>query len=66
MGIFFNNWLEEGFYEEDGYGGYTKLEKADDIVKAFKNKRLYENDGMGTTQVHKLDIDDLLKYEKKK
>lgn len=55
MGLFFNNWLDEGFYEKDDYDTFTKLENPEDIADAKKRGVLYENDGIGTTHVNKHD-----------
>lgn len=53
MGLLFRNWLDEGYYEEDGMGDLTRIEDPDDILRAQKEGTLYENDGMGTTKVPK-------------
>ena len=57
MTMFFRNWLEEGFYEEDGYGDLTRIDDNDyiKIIEAHKEGRLYENDGMATTKVNEND-----------
>ena len=51
MSLLFRNWLEEGYYEEDGWGDLTRLEDPADILRAKKAGTLYENDGMATTKV---------------
>ena len=53
MGLLFGNYLEEGFYEKDSYGTFTKLINYKDILKAQQNNNLYENDGVATTYVDK-------------
>jgi hypothetical protein len=53
MGLLFGNYLEEGFYEKDSYGTFTKLTNYKDILKAQQNNNLYENDGVATTYVDK-------------
>ena len=52
MSMLFRNWLDEGFYEEDGYGCLTKIEDPHLILQAQQNGNLYENDGLATTKVH--------------
>jgi len=56
MGLLFNNYLDEGFYEEDSYGTLTKITNPKKIVEAQQNGTLYENDGIATTQVNKDEI----------
>ena len=56
MGLLFNNYLDEGFYEEDSYGILTKITNPKKIVEAQQNGTLYENDGIATTQVNKDEI----------
>jgi hypothetical protein len=59
MGLLFRNWLDEGYYEEDGMGDLTRIEDPADILRAQKEGTLYHNDGMATTQVYedeKLDL----------
>lgn len=60
MGMLFRNWLEEGYYEEDGYGDLTKIDDPNEITTAKKNNRLYHHDGYGMSKVDKYDdlIDD--------
>jgi capsid portal protein len=53
MGLLFNNYLDEGFYEEDSYGTLTKITNPKKIVEAQQNGSLYENDGIATTKVRK-------------
>ena len=53
MGQLFNNYLDEGFYEEDSYGTLTKITNPKKIVEAQQNGALYENDGIATTKVKK-------------
>ena len=53
MGLLFNNYLDEGFYEEDSYGTLTKITNHKKIVEAQQNGALYENDGIATTKVKK-------------
>jgi hypothetical protein len=38
MGLFFRNWLDEGYYEEDSSGDLTRLEDPKDIRNAQKKK----------------------------
>jgi len=61
MGLLFRNWLEEGYYEDDGTGDLTRITEPDDILEAQKNGRLYENDGMSTTKVYE---DEEICYDK--
>jgi hypothetical protein len=59
MGLLFRNWLEEGYYEEDSWGDLTRIEDSADILRAQKEGKLYQNDGMATTKVgedEKLDL----------
>lgn len=51
MGLLFRNWLDEGYYEEDGMGDLTRIEDPKEILEAQKQGRLYQNDGMATTKV---------------
>ena len=53
MGLLFNNYLDDGFYEEDSYGTLTKITDPKKIVEAQQNNTLYENDGIATTKVRK-------------
>lgn len=59
MGMLFRNWLDEGFYEDDGYGDLTKLEDPIEIYRAKKSGSLYHHDGMGVSKVDKYDEIDL-------
>jgi hypothetical protein len=43
--MFFRNWLDEGYYEEDSWGDLTRLEDPQDIRRAQKNVSLYHHDG---------------------
>jgi hypothetical protein len=52
MGLLFAHWLEEGFYEDDGYGDLTRIDDPEEILEAHKQGRLYENDGFSTTKVN--------------
>lgn len=36
MSLFFRNWLDEGYYEEDSSGDLTRLEDPKDIRNAKK------------------------------
>ena len=56
MSLLFRNWLEEGYYEEDGMGELTKVEDPAKIHELLKEGRLYEHDGMGMTKVNENDI----------
>jgi hypothetical protein len=61
MSLFFRNWLEEGYYEEDSFGDLTRIEDLDEIFQAQKAGILFHNDGIATTQVYedeKIDLDD--------
>jgi len=51
MSLLFNNWLEEGYYEEDDMGNLNKI---DDPTKVQLGK-LYYNDGIATTLVNEND-----------
>lgn len=53
MGLLFNNYLDEGFYEEDSYGTLTKITDPKKIIEAQQKGTLYENDSMATTKVSK-------------
>jgi capsid portal protein len=53
MGLLFNNYLDDGFYEEDSYGTLTKITDPKKIIEAQQNGTLYENDGIATTKVRK-------------
>lgn len=46
MSIFFNNWLEEGYYEWDDYFGYTRVE-GEKIEESLEKGNLYYSDGSG-------------------
>jgi hypothetical protein len=50
MGILFRNWLEEGFYEEDGWGDLTKIDEPRRIREAANSGTLYHHDGMGMSK----------------
>jgi hypothetical protein len=52
MGLLFRNWLDEGFYEEDGWGDLYQITEPEDIYRAQKEGTLYHNDGMATTRVN--------------
>ena len=45
MSLFFRNWLDEGYYEEDSSGDLTRLEYPEDIRNAQINGTLYYHDG---------------------
>ena len=45
MSLFFRNWLDEGYYEEDSSGDLTRLEDPKDIRNAQRNGTLYHHDG---------------------
>jgi len=36
MSLLFRNWLDEGYYEEDGYGNLFKIDDPIEIHKAKK------------------------------
>jgi len=48
--MLFTNWLDEGFYEDDGYG-LTKIDDPDKLFEARKSGNLYHCDGFSTTKV---------------
>jgi len=52
MSLLFRNWLDEGYYKEDGYDDLTRIEDRADILRAQKENTLYQNDGMTTTKVN--------------
>lgn len=54
MSLLFNNWLEEGYYEDDGYG-LTQVTDPQRIRELQREGCLYHNDGMATTKVHEED-----------
>jgi hypothetical protein len=54
MSLLFHNWLDKGYYEDDGYG-YTKVEDPERIRELKAEGRLYEHDGMGLCKVNKND-----------
>jgi hypothetical protein len=51
MSLFFRHWLDEGFYEEDGYGDLYKVNDPVEINILQKEGRLYYNDGFTTSKV---------------
>jgi hypothetical protein len=51
MSLLFRNWLDEGYYEEDCWVDLTRIEDPADILRAQKEGKLYQNDGMATTRV---------------
>lgn len=53
MGLLFNNYLEEGYYEKDSYDTFTKLNSANEIYNALFFGNLYQNDGLSTTHITK-------------
>lgn len=52
MSLLFRNWLDEGYYEEDGWGDLYRIEDPVDILRAKKAGTLFHNDGIATTQVY--------------
>jgi len=58
MSLLFRNWLDEGYYVEDGYGDLTQITDPDEIRNAKKSGTLYEHDGMCMTKVNKDDDHD--------
>ena len=56
MSMFFRNWLEEGYYEEDSWGDMTRLDNVADIQAAASKDTLFEHDGMGMSKVHNLTV----------
>jgi hypothetical protein len=48
--MLFRNWLDEGYYEEDSWGGLTRIEDPQDIRRAQKNGKLYHHDGYCMTK----------------
>jgi len=50
MSMLFRNWLDEGYYEEDSWGGLTRIEDPQDIRRAQKNGKLYHHDGYCMTK----------------
>ena len=50
MSLLFRNWLDEGYYEDDGYG-YTFIDDPKRIRELHKEGKLYEHDGMGISKV---------------
>ena len=47
----FNNYLEEGYYEDNGYN-LTKINDPIKIIKLQKERRLYFNNGIATNFVY--------------
>lgn len=56
MSMFFRNWLDKGYYEEDSWGELTRLDNVADIQAAASKGTLFEHDGMGMTKVYNLTI----------
>ena len=54
MSMLFQNWAENGYYEDDGYG-LTKVEDPARIRELQKEGSLYHHDGMGMTKVQEED-----------
>lgn len=52
MGLLFNNWAEPGYYEDDGYGGYSRVSSLEKIFEAYKKGELFHHDGMSMTKVN--------------
>lgn len=46
MGLLFNNWLEEGYYEWNDFDGYSKVD-GNALIEAKDNGTLYHSDGSG-------------------
>lgn len=56
MGIFFRNWLDEGFYEEDSMGDLTRIEDWREIKIAEAKGALFVHDGMGLSKATPEDV----------
>jgi hypothetical protein len=55
MNMLFHNWLEEGYYEDDGYG-LTRIEDPVKIHELQSEGRLYQHDGMCMNKVNEDEI----------
>lgn len=53
MGLFNQHWLDEGYYEDDGYGDMTKITDKDEISRAKKENKLFRHDGYSLNKVEK-------------
>ncbi len=53
MSIFGRNWLEEGFYEDDGYGDLTRIDESNINMFSKKHRKdLYYHDGYSITKLN--------------
>lgn len=53
MSIFGRNWLEEGYYEDDGYGDLNKIDESDiNMLSTKYRKDLYYHDGYTLNKVN--------------
>ncbi len=64
MGLFFRNWLEEGFYEEDSQGDLTKITDPEVIKEAASNGTLHEHDGISMSKKN-LNSDEIFLLDEK-
>lgn len=60
MSLLFRNWLEKGFYVEDGYGDLTKTDDINEIAEAKNDGKLYEHDGYSLNKINNEDILNIL------
>jgi hypothetical protein len=58
MGMLFNNFLEEGYYEYDDFSGYTLVTDGSKKQELLENGKLFHSDGhgYGPEQVNGIDI----------
>jgi hypothetical protein len=56
MSLLFSNWLNEGYYEDDGRGDLTRIKDPADILRIQKEGNLYHNDGFTTDKVDENEI----------
>lgn len=59
MGLFNRHWLDEGYYEDDGYGDFTKIDESDINMLSGKYRNdLYYHDGYSLNKVNNIDKDE--------
>lgn len=57
MGLLFRNLLDDGFYEEDGYGDLTRLDSLTEIERVAKEGNLYHHDGYSISKIPQIPED---------
>lgn len=57
MSLLFRHWLDEGYYEEDEIGDFTRLDSLSEIEEAAKEGNLYHHDGYSMTKISQIPED---------